>query len=153
MSLTNSVADIDNYSVELYFAFGPDNKDAAFRSILDPGAARSDLNLYARGNEALQFFPGPIGAANALVEGGFNHLVYTRATSGSIQVYANGVLALTDNTNAVESQVTGNVIHFFEDDGTEAASGEVDYIRLYNGVLSSANAEQQIGRASCRERV
>lgn len=144
VTLSNAVANIESYSIELYFMFGADNQDANYRTILDPGSARSDLNLYARGDERLQFFPGPNSDPGVLLVGAPNHLVYTRASSGVVQVYANGVLVLTDTSGSTASQsvATDNVIHFFEDDAGEVASGEVDYIRLYDGVLSATDASR-----------
>lgn len=142
VSLTNAVAHVDSYSVELYFAFGDFNKDANYRSILDPGADRSDQNFYARGDERVRFYPGPDSAPGVLTEGAFNHVVFTRAASGEVNAYVNGVLVLTDSSSltAGDSVASGNVIHFFEDDGGEAAPGEVNYIRLYDGVLSANDA-------------
>lgn len=137
VSLTNAVANVDSYSVELYFSFGADGQDNNFRTILDPGLARDDRNLYARGDERVHFYNGPVSAANVLVQGGLNHLVFTRDTGG-IQVFVNGALVLTDVSadTITQSQATGNVIHFFEDDASEVAPGSIEYLRLYNGVLS-----------------
>lgn len=138
VTLSNAVANVDSYSVELYFSFGADGQDNNYRTILDPGLVRQDENLYARGDERVHFYNGPVSAPDVLVQGRLNHLVFTRDTGG-VQVFVNGALVLTDSSaqTIANSQAAGNVIHFFEDDASEVAPGSVEYIRLYDGVLSA----------------
>lgn len=147
VTLSNALADIDNYSVELYFSFDALGQDNNYRNILDPGLARDDRSLYARGDERVHFYNGPVSAPDVLVQGALNHLVFTRATSG-IQVFVNGALVLSDNspTTIAVSQASDNVLHVFEDDAGEVAPGTLEYLRLYNGVLDAGEVSTLYSR-------
>ncbi|NUM34808.1 MAG: choice-of-anchor D domain-containing protein [Candidatus Brocadiae bacterium] len=148
LTMTGGVIDINCYSVELYFEF--DDVGSGWRTIMDPGDARSDRNLYVYYG-GLQFYP--FGASGAVFSPNtYTHVVATRNTDGTFIGYVNGqqLININDGSNTAAE---GNVIHFFEDNSTaEASAGTVDYIRIYNGVLTQSeittlyqNRTQSIG--------
>jgi len=131
LTMTGGVTDINCYSVELYFEF---DELSSWRTIMDPGLSRSDRNLYVYSG-GLSFYPFGTSAV-VFSPNVYAHVVATRNSDGTFIGYVNGQQLISIN-DGINTAAENNVIHFFEDNSSgEASAGTVDYIRIYNGVLS-----------------
>jgi hypothetical protein len=125
------------YTIDLSFEI---DATSGFRKLIDYANKTSDNGLYnINGN--LQLFPLPTTAA-AFTPGTMVRLDVTRDASGNFLGYINGtqVLSVTDSSS-VGVVSPANILTFFTDDnatgGSEASSGFVNQVRIYDSVLSS----------------
>ncbi len=126
-----------NYSIVTDFSF---TDLTGFRKIIDFKDQTSDNGLYNL-NSALNFFPvvtgAPVFSPNQL-----SRVVITRDdTSNLFNGYVNGIsqFAFADNGDL---GVFASNINFFRDDSVvsgEASAGNLDYIGLYDNVLSAGD--------------
>ena len=135
LNLSNALA-ADEYSIELVFSF---DTLGGYQKILDFQNLADERGLYSIG-AGLHFWDVAF-VDNVLSEGVLTHLVVTRdATTDVVAVYAGGVqvLSFVDVNDIAVFNGLSQVIRFFQDDsgGSEAASGFVDRIRVYDHDLS-----------------
>lgn len=142
LSLSNGFANAGDYSIELQFSF---DATGDWRKILDFKNLTSDNGLYNL-NGALNFYPIINGATNPIGSGTSVNVILTRDGSTNVVVgYVNGVqeISFADSDYAV-FDATNGIANFFNDDyqtsQREASSGFVDFIRVYDGPLSSNQA-------------
>lgn len=97
----------------------------------------TDDGLYFT-DDKLQFYPDAIGITAVTINTDYT-IALTRDGTGTLSGYVNGVLQWAIAAEA-ESNVSGNVLTFFTDDVVtsqgEAQPGSVDFIRIYDGVLT-----------------
>src|SRR5262245_51457296 len=113
-----------------------------FKKIVDFAQRLSDSGLYVT-NTNLQLFPGAGGADAIPLGTDFEYALTRDHDTGVAKLYLNGILQQTYGGSVSDVSVaTDNVLTFFEDDlitgSTEAGSGSVDFIQLYDGALSDA---------------
>jgi len=137
-----------NYSVDMVFRFteGAGN----WRRIFDVAFQQSDNGFYVEPAANLQVYPDLTGSTGAWTEGVYHHVVLTNQGT-NVAAYLDGVLQFSgvspwttfDNVNN-----PGQYLIFFLDNapGTgfsdEYADGRVALIRLWNNVLTNAEAQQ-----------
>ena len=140
LELTNGFANINSYSVELYFRF--DNV-TGYRNIFDPGSSRNDKSLYVY-NSQLKWYPlNHDTSSNYISANTYHHIVMTRDSNGSLYGYVDGVMRINNVNAGTDAQVTGNVAHFFEDNASsEMSAGAAKYITIYDGILSQTEVAQ-----------
>ena len=141
LSLSSAVANPAEYSLEVVFKWT--NLSGGWQKIVDFHNLTSDVGLYTAGS-GLHFvdraFTGGLFSANTIY-----HLVLTRnAATDIVRAYINGdeVWNFVDSQDAAVLDGPNNIIRFFQDDTatghTQAQSGFVDRIRIYNRALSLA---------------
>lgn len=159
-SLSGGLEDPADYSIELVFQLADARQ--AFSKIIDfkdrEDSPYGDGGLYVR--EGAVWFYGLGGARDVdtfeLIED-FEpntdaHFVLTRdGITGAVVGYVNGLERFTADDSLVSYAVASApeaVLHFFMDDErskTEASAGIVDYIRIYDGVLSAEQVSDLAG--------
>ena len=122
----------DEYSIEFVFSF---NVLGGYQKILDFHNLADDFGLYSTGTN-LHFFNAAF-AADVLTANVPTHLAVTRdAATDVVNVYLNGarVMNFVDTGNIAVFTGPAQIIRFFQDDsgGSEAGSGFVDRIRIYD---------------------
>ena len=140
LALSNGLADAGSYSIETVFRFSEIN---GYRKIIDFKDRTVDAGLYNRTGE-LRFHSIQSGPSGAFAPNVVAHLVVTRdATTDGFVAYVNGVrqIAFMDTGDNVVFSAPNNIIHFFKDDfGSEASTGVVDRIVVYDEALTAAEA-------------
>lgn len=89
------------------------------------------------------WYANAYGQEGAYAENVMGTTVFERNSVGTVKVYVNGVLQFTDGDNAHQQAVfygADNIARFFEDPGTQASGGFVDYIATYDYALSGDEA-------------
>lgn len=137
----SSAIDSSTYSIELSVTL---DSISGYRKIVDFKNRGSDTGFYNL-NGTLAFYNVAFGGV-VLTAGAAEHIVITRDDSTDLfSAYVNGLLALsfTDSGNLATFSATDNIVHFLRDDavtGGEATSGFLDYVRIYDGVLTASEA-------------
>lgn len=121
--------------------------------LIDYKNLASDNGLYSfdgDGNPAgsiLQFYPVG-GTDDAFFPNQYTHVVITRdAATKQVITYGQGygVFSFTDFNNDAVFTASGNIMRFLQDDyptsRIEANGGEIDYIKVYDSVLSAREVE------------
>jgi len=140
-----------NYSVEMVIKF--DERDNAWRLILDNHNRLSDLGLYLSPAKRVNVYNTSPSGTTTLLRGNFFHLVMTVQTGSpfsSVTTYVNGTLqfsVVTGIMDLVNNQNLGGILHIFADNVQSGGQGEfsdasIAAFRLYDGTLTSADAEQ-----------
>jgi len=126
----------DVYSVEMFFSL--DNL-SNYRRVLDFKNGTEESGLYMR-NGALAFYGPDKFDTMTIRPGEMIHVVLTRDAEGIVRGFANGSQrwSFEDSLDLAVFDSQYGLARFFMDDGREAASGFVDFIRLYDRVLSGA---------------
>ena len=143
-TLAGGLSNGEMYSLEAYFSF---DDVTQYRRVVDFKDG-SDSGLYLHLGD-LRFW----GVADALHNSDFTpdemiHMVLTRDASQVFRAYLSGqeVFSFDDSTRKLASFTgTNNIARFFQDDGAEASSGFVDFIRTYDRVLSPTEVSQLYG--------
>lgn len=140
LSLSDGLVNSGNYSIEMVFQFSDID---TWRKILDFKNLTHNFGFYNSPANAVYFYPRGAGPANALTADTDVHLVVTRdATTDLFSAYADGVhqFSFTDSVFDAIFTEPDDVIHFFNDDffASQASSGVVDRIRIYDGALSAS---------------
>lgn len=134
-SLTGGFANGGLYSVEMYFSL---DQVGMYRRVLDFKDG-SDYGLYLNRGD-LEFWHVAGASYNSTYNAGdMIHLVLTRDADEVFRAYLGGreVFSFDDSSlEAASFTAPGGVAHFFRDDGLEASSGFVDFIRTYDRVLT-----------------
>jgi hypothetical protein len=113
-----------------------------YKKLIDFRQRSLDVGLYVAGSH-LQFYPGPVGLGSLPVGQDFQVALTRDGQTGQTRAYFNGVLQSIYGDQASNyALASANVLTFFEDDlqsMTEAATGTVHGITIYNGVLTDAD--------------
>lgn len=147
LSLDNGLADGSNYSIEIDFRW---NDAFGWGKILDfknLSGSPSDYGLYTSPSNSLTFHSGFGAGTSAMPADTDFHLVITRdSTTDLFSAYLNGNLefSFTDSGNRGVFDGSDEQIWFFVDDHviSDERSGTVDRIRIYDGVLDSAQVSE-----------
>lgn len=141
LALRNSLINPGEYTLEMIFRFNALN---GYRKILDFNDRASDFGLYTF-NGFLDFYVGATAPSSAFSPGEDVRLIVTRDGSSNLfSAYVNGVqqLSFVDSRSLAVFSRPDRVIRFFKDDfvtgQTEATSGVVSFLRVYNDSLSVA---------------
>ncbi len=138
-NLSNAI-NSSTYSIEMFFSI---DATTGYRRLIDFKNLTSDNGLYNLNTE-LNFYPHTTGPAGAFVAGQPVHVIVTRdGASNQFIGYVDGVQQISFTDSLLDGTFTGlnNIIHFFKDDVAvpgEEASGFLDYVRIYDCVLSAA---------------
>ena len=122
------------YSIEIYFSL---DQVSSYRRLIDFKNGTDDDGLYIH-NGDLRFHGVNRVADTNLAAGQMMHLVLTRDAGEWVRAYVGGVELfsfLDANWNDADFSGPNAIVRFFRDDSTEASSGFVDFIRLYDRVL------------------
>lgn len=148
---TTGLVSPNNYSVELVFAFTEDN--GSWRRIVDTQNRQSDNGFYVEPGDRLQVY-NVVTGSTLFTTNEFHHVVLTNFVSGGTQevrAYLDGNLELTSNTdqlNLDNPNNPDNLLHLFLDNLVgggqgEFADGRISLFRLYEGVLTPQQVQQQ----------
>ena len=140
-SNAGKVVDPQSYSIELIFQFF---NDGSYRRVVDVSNRTADSGLYVNWFGALDTYPVNNGLA-ALTANTYYHVVFTNDSLGNMTGYVNGALDLEGQPSVMNIQDPDQMISFFLDNALDGAtdeysSGRVALIRLYDGVLTPAEA-------------
>lgn len=143
--VSNAFANPGLYSIEMFFSL---DDVSNYRRLVDFKNGSGDSGLYL--NEGRPNFYGPSGTvATTYAADQMVHFVLTRDASEVVRGYGQGVELFSFNdTSASEYGVftgPGNIARFFRDNGTEASSGFVDFIRLYDRALTGSEVATLYG--------
>jgi hypothetical protein len=148
-AVNGALANPGVYSVEMYFSL--EAGSTAFIRLLDFNNGANDTGLYLEHGD-LTFYGSPIGNTRADTNVGINtktHLVVTRDANRVFRAYVNGTQALSFVESAGYQpslfSTSNGLIRFFRDNGSEAAPGFLDYVRLYNEAISAADVKTLYG--------
>jgi hypothetical protein len=141
LQLTNGSFDPANYSIEMAFSF---DETTGWRRIIDFKDRATDRGLYDYYG-GIQFYPYTTGSSIFSPHGMVDIIITRDSVSKMFNIYANGVNVLTLNDTADDAvfSTPNHTVNFFRDDipvPNEASSGYADFIRFYDGVLSSNEA-------------
>jgi hypothetical protein len=142
LNLSSALANPADYAIELVFSWN--SLSGSWQKIIDFHNLAPDIGLYTLGN-GLQFMNGAF-TPNLFTAGVTRHLVLTRDDATNVvRAYIDGVERwnFVDNAGDAVFDGTDDVVRFFQDDTasgqTEAQSGFVDRIRIFDGALSAAD--------------
>jgi hypothetical protein len=130
----------ESYSVVMNFKFN--ERDGAWRRILDVQNRASDDGFYVDPSNNLDIFP-VAGSSSAFTTGDF-HTVILTVGGNVVTAYLDGVQEFSTTTpimNIDNSDNPGNLINLFLDNTAgggqgEWSSGSIDYVKFYDGVLT-----------------
>jgi hypothetical protein len=130
-----------NFSLEFSFRL---NDVSGYRKLADFHDRADDSGFYVL-NGALNFYPITTAGTADFLAGVDAHVVLTREdTTNLVNGYVNGQLRFTFTDSAPSATLTApdKKLTLFADDyatsGGEAASGTVNYVRIYNGALTAS---------------
>jgi hypothetical protein len=131
-----------SYSVDMVFLFT--QEDGGWRRIIDVENRLSDNGFYVNPTNNLAVYPVS-GSAASWTNNVYHHIVLTNDGINA-NGYIDGVSQFTAATNLMNINNPGNLMHFFLDNVAGAGQGEfsdgrVALIRLWNGVLTPAEAQ------------
>ena len=126
----------NNYSVELVFQFfeQPDS----WRRILDGRNRTDDAGFYVDSDNRLAVYPVGSGVT-PWTNNAFHHVVLTNGPGGTVTGFLDGRLEFTLQTDVMNIDNPGRLLHLFLDDAVvagEYSDGRVALLRVYEGVLS-----------------
>jgi len=139
LTLKNAMVANTDYSIEMCLKVGEDDD---WRKLIDFKNLVEDEGFYVEPDDFLQFFDK--GTGSTIIPGDiFFHTVLTRdGTRGEVISYLDGVKQFSFNDSSFGLAVfdgTDNIIYFLKDDfstsKTEEASGTLDFIKIYDGVI------------------
>jgi fibronectin type 3 domain-containing protein len=143
LSLENGI-NASTYSIEIKFTFTSTN---GWEKIIDFANRTSDAGLYNHA-KFMSFFPPNSTGEEVFESGVAAHVVFTRdGGTKAARGYVDGIekLQATDPGNTGVFSATNQIIQFFKDDSAssfgEAGAGSVDFIRIYDGVLTLAEVQ------------
>ncbi len=141
---TTGLVSPTSYSAEMVFSF---DGTSGWRRILDVRDRQSDNGLYVDPSNHLQVFGAPGSGPNSFTSG-YHHVILTVAPDGTVKGYIDGLADFTTTTTEmnITNSVT-NTLNLFLDNVAgggqgEFSSGKIAQFRLYNGVLTDAEALQ-----------
>ena len=139
---TTGLVTPNSYSLEMVFSF---DLTVGYRRILDVQDRLSDNGFYVDPTNHLQVFPGVGNGPNAFTAG-YHHIIMTVAANGTVKGYIDGQTDFTGSTTQMNLDNSATrTLNFFLDNNTGAAqteysSGKIAQARLYEGVLTDAEA-------------
>lgn len=139
LSLSNGFTDATDYSIVLRFSLA---NTTAFAKIIDFIGLTSDNGLYAAA-QGLYSYSDDQGTPGLLPANTLSVVVLTRdSATNNVNVYINGAnagISFTDLSNRAVFSAANNIAWFFRDDngGSEATSGSINRLQIYNGDLTA----------------
>jgi hypothetical protein len=144
-TVSGAFANSGVYSLEMHFSLDQVN---GYRRLVDFKNGKDDSGLYLN-NGDLRFF-GPLQDVNTNYQAGqMLHVVLTRDAGKVVRGYGQGVELFSFNDASGHDFAVfggpGGIARFFRDNTTEASSGFVDFIRLYDRVLTGTEVTALYG--------
>lgn len=121
----------------------------AWRKIVDFSNLTSDNGFYVKAEGQLRWYGGGAeGPLNAIQPNTTVRVALTRdSLSGQVAAYLNGVQHLTDPDINRVGIITDDIVHFLQDDHSEATSGSIDYLAIYDSALTPSEVQALGGPA------
>ncbi|MGB5354863.1 MAG: thrombospondin type 3 repeat-containing protein, partial [Woeseia sp.] len=133
LTLNGGLSRTDQYTVEM--AFTLDATTPFYKKLIDLDGLAADTGLYVAG-DFLRFYPS-FSVGGDVVDPGTQRVLIMTVDGAITSVYLDGALQFA--VNDVSGVPPANILNFFIDDlatgQTEAVSGSVDYLQIYDGVL------------------
>jgi hypothetical protein len=142
------LTDAATYSIEMRLRLNAvrSSNNSNWIKLIDFKNGTTDNGLYSFDDDAdathskLEFIPS-VSALDVFEPGQFVHIVITRdGTTKDVVAYGNGSAQLlyTDAGDLGVFSGPGQIMRFWQDDSTltEAGPGEIDFIRIYDSVLT-----------------
>lgn len=132
----------NSYSAELVFSF---DLTVGYRRVIDVSDRQSDNGFYVDPANHLNVYPASGSGPNTFTAG-YNHVILTVASDGTVKGYINGLTDFTTTTTVMNlTNSVSNTMSLFLDNvaggsSGEFSSGKIAQFRLYDGVLTSAEA-------------
>ena len=128
----------NNYSVEMRFKFN--ERDGAWRRVLDVQNRQSDDGLYIDPSNVLDIYP-VVGGLDTFSTGTYYTVLLT-VGGGVATGYLDGAQQFSVPTTVMDINNPENVVNLFLDNTVaggqgEWSSGSIDYAKFYNGVVGS----------------
>lgn len=142
LSVAGALANTGHYAIEMFFSLDETND---YRKFIDFQNLASDDGLYSL-DGALNFYDYSLADTQSLAPGRLLHLIASRDHSTALfSSYVDGALqiAFSDGARAGVFSGTNGIIHFLRDDTVtrvENPRGYLEYIRIYDGPVSAAEA-------------
>ena len=145
---TSTIISPSSYSVEMIFRFTEDN--GSWRRVIETAFQQSDNGLYVEPANNLQVYPDLTGVGSDWTEGEYHHMILTN-DGNNVAAYLDGELEFAGTSTWMRldnASNPGRYMVFFVDNspGTgvsdEYANGRVSLIRLWNHILTAAEAQQ-----------
>ena len=141
LTLTGGLDNTSDYSIEITMAY--DSLNPRWNKLIDFQNLASDFGVYFDFGQ-VQFFPDSTNGSDSIQANTDFNFVLTRDSSET-KGYLNGVLQWTILSSA-SSVPSANILTFVTDDtvtpgSTEAQSGLIDFIRIYDGALTASEVD------------
>jgi hypothetical protein len=123
------------YTIDMRFRF---DTLGTWQKVVDFSGLLQDYGFYTSGSGYdLYNYGGAYGHLKAKQD---THLTLTRGADAAVRIYQDGVLVGTVADSKGYADFAGHDANFFRDDRglNEAAAGSVDFIRIYDNVLTQA---------------
>lgn len=123
------------YTIDMEFRFDKLNTGNQWNRIFNGNGASSDYGLYTYGTKFNLYNYGKQGGNLQLRE--YTRLTVTRDANKVFNVYQEGELVLNVLDTSNWANFSANSAYFFIDNGSEAATGAVNFIRIYNHAMTA----------------
>ena len=123
------------YTIDMVYHF---DALSSWRKVIDFSGLTDDAGLYVR-DQSYDFFPES-GGIGRLTPGQDTRLTLTRDAGALLSLYEDGKLVGSVKDTSSYANAGSKPVTFFQDDrnGSEAGTGAVDFIRIYDTTLSAA---------------
>lgn len=143
--VSGAIANPGLYSMEMFFSFDDVTR---YRRIVDLNNGTSDNGFYLNAGDV--HFYGPVQPVDTNYQAGqMLHIVLTRDENRVVRGYGQGtqLFSYSDTSGHDLAVLNGpnGIARFFRDDGGEASAGFVDFIRLYDRVLTDTEVATLYG--------
>jgi hypothetical protein len=136
LSLSGALPNPASYSIAMNFRF---ETVAGYRRLLEFKNLTADPGFYVLSGMPT-FYPGYLLQQEVFFANVFSEFVLTRDNStAQVSAYVDGinVINFLDPAGMTVFSGPNGIIHFFQDEGSEASAGSVNRIRLYDGALTA----------------
>ncbi len=137
---TTRLIPANSYSVEMAFAF--DERDNAWRRILDMRNRSSDIGFYVNPSNHLEAFNTNIQGNATILANQFHHVVLTVSGTSMVRAYVDGKPDFSVSTTLMNIDNPGKLLNFFLDEWNEFSDGRVAWVRIYRGPLTGVEVSR-----------
>ena len=149
LSLSNALIDPADYTIKIAFSFDGYATGSTWQSIINFKNLGSDDGLYSYFDRLVFYNSGNVVDSGSIFNANTTYnLVFSRESATdriTASIDGQQVWSYFDTEQAAVFSETNNIIHFFQDNGSEEQAGFVDRISIYDGLVDPPLEEDQRG--------